>query len=166
VVGDHVLEIYESQLNYVSEKEACLKDEEIKKIKKEKDEEIKKIKEEKDEEIKKIKEEKEKEKDKEIGKRDETIKKKDEEIKKLKEENEKRQKSLPSSSSSSFTQQSSLITVNSSVINSEMEFIKPFDDVKIQERTITFTKDLTNRTVFINKIINSGIMRMFISFSL
>jgi hypothetical protein len=67
VVGDYVLEMYELQLSYVSEKEVCLKDEEIKKIKKErerekiekdkemkiKDEEIKKMKEEKDEEIKK-----------------------------------------------------------------------------------------------------------------
>jgi hypothetical protein len=49
-------------------------------------------------------------------------------------------------------------------IYSEIEFIKPLDDVKIQQKTITFTKDGYNRTVFINKMINSGIMRMFIFF--
>jgi hypothetical protein len=49
-------------------------------------------------------------------------------------------------------------------IYSEIEFIKPLDDVKIQRKTITFTKDRYNRTVFINKIINSGIMSMFIFF--
>jgi hypothetical protein len=38
------------------------------------------------------------------------------------------------------------------------------DDVVIQRKTITFTKDEYGRTVFINKMINSGIMRMFISF--
>jgi hypothetical protein len=37
-------------------------------------------------------------------------------------------------------------------------------DIKIQGRTITFTKDRKPRIVFINKMINSGIMRMFISF--
>jgi hypothetical protein len=47
-------------------------------------------------------------------------------------------------------------------IYSEIEFIKPSDDVKIERKTITFTKDEENRTVFINKMINSGIMRMFI----
>jgi hypothetical protein len=36
------------------------------------------------------------------------------------------------------------------------------DDVRIQRKTITFTKDYKRRTVFINKMINSGIMRMFI----
>jgi hypothetical protein len=46
-------------------------------------------------------------------------------------------------------------------IYSEMEFIKPSDDVEIQRKTITFTK-YQYRTVFINKMINSGIMRMFI----
>jgi hypothetical protein len=45
---------------------------------------------------------------------------------------------------------------------SEIEFIKPLDDVKIQRTTITFTKDRCSCTVFINKMINSGIMRMFI----
>jgi hypothetical protein len=44
----------------------------------------------------------------------------------------------------------------------EIEFIKPLDDVKIQRKIIIFTKDYENRTVFINKMINSGIMRMFI----
>jgi beta-glucosidase-like glycosyl hydrolase len=51
VVGDYVLEMYESRLNYVSEKEMYLKDEEIKRMKEEnkkKDEEIKRIKEEKE----------------------------------------------------------------------------------------------------------------------
>jgi hypothetical protein len=46
-------------------------------------------------------------------------------------------------------------------INSEIEFIKPLDDVNIQRKTITFTKDEEYRTVFINKMINSEIMRMF-----
>jgi hypothetical protein len=47
----------------------------------------------------------------------------------------------------------------------EIEFIKPSDDgVKIQQKTITFTKNYTYRTVFINKMINSGIRRMFIFF--
>jgi hypothetical protein len=36
------------------------------------------------------------------------------------------------------------------------------NDVKIQQKTITFTKYGYFRTVFINKMINSGIMRMFI----
>jgi hypothetical protein len=49
-------------------------------------------------------------------------------------------------------------------IYSEIEFIKPSDDVKIQRKTITFTKKDTTRTVFINKMINSGIMRMCIYF--
>jgi hypothetical protein len=49
-------------------------------------------------------------------------------------------------------------------IYSEIEFIKPFNDVKIQHKTITFTKRMEDRTVFINKMINSGIMRMFTSF--
>jgi hypothetical protein len=40
--------------------------------------------------------------------------------------------------------------------------IKPLDDVKIQQKTITFTKNEYPRTVFINKMINSEIMRMFI----
>jgi hypothetical protein len=43
----------------------------------------------------------------------------------------------------------------------EIEFIKPSDDVKIQRKIITFTKDEEDRTVFINKVINSGIMKMF-----
>jgi hypothetical protein len=50
------------------------------------------------------------------------------------------------------------------LIYSEKEFIKPFDDVKIQRKTITFTKNIYNRTVFINKMINSRITRMFIFF--
>jgi hypothetical protein len=33
VVGDYIVEIYESQLNYISEEEAYLKDEEIKRRK-------------------------------------------------------------------------------------------------------------------------------------
>jgi hypothetical protein len=49
-------------------------------------------------------------------------------------------------------------------IYSEIEFIKSSNDVKIQQKTITFTKDGCYRTVFINKVINSGIMRMFIFF--
>jgi hypothetical protein len=68
--------------------------------------------------------------------------KKEEEIKRIKEEKEKK------------------------VVNLEIEFIKPLDDVKIQGRTITLTEDWKYRTVFINKIINSGIIKMFISFSL
>jgi hypothetical protein len=47
-------------------------------------------------------------------------------------------------------------------IYSEIEFIKPLDDVKIKRKTITFTKYRYPHTVFINKMINSGIMRMFI----
>jgi hypothetical protein len=49
-------------------------------------------------------------------------------------------------------------------IYSEIEFLKQLDNFKIQRKTITFTKDEYNRTVFINKMINSEIMRMFISF--
>jgi hypothetical protein len=49
-------------------------------------------------------------------------------------------------------------------IYSEIKFIKPLDDVKIQRKTITFTKDGYPRTVFINKMIKSGIMRMFFFF--
>jgi hypothetical protein len=49
-------------------------------------------------------------------------------------------------------------------VYSKIEFIKPLDDVKIQQKTITFTKDYEYRTIFINKIINSGIMKMFIIF--
>jgi hypothetical protein len=49
-------------------------------------------------------------------------------------------------------------------IYSEIKFIKPLDDVKIWRKTITFTKDWKSRTIFINKKINSGIMRMFIFF--
>jgi E3 ubiquitin-protein ligase DOA10 len=44
----------------------------------------------------------------------------------------------------------------------EIKFIKPLNDVKIERATITFTKDEKDRTVFINKMINSGIMKMFI----
>jgi hypothetical protein len=47
----------------------------------------------------------------------------------------------------------------------EIEFITPLNDVKIQRKTITFTKDRYPRTVFINKMINSGIIKMFILFS-
>jgi hypothetical protein len=46
----------------------------------------------------------------------------------------------------------------------EIEFIKPLNNIKIQRKTITFTKNGNNRTVFINKMINSEIMRMFIFF--
>jgi hypothetical protein len=49
-------------------------------------------------------------------------------------------------------------------IYSKIEFIKSFDDVKIQRKIITFTKDGFDCTVFINKMINSGIMKMFIFF--
>jgi hypothetical protein len=49
-------------------------------------------------------------------------------------------------------------------IYSEIEFIKPADDVKIQRKIITFSKCACFRTVFINKMINSGIMKMFIFF--
>jgi hypothetical protein len=44
----------------------------------------------------------------------------------------------------------------------EMEFIKPSDDVKIEQKIIPFPRDGYSRTVFINKMINSGIMRIFI----
>jgi hypothetical protein len=50
------------------------------------------------------------------------------------------------------------------IFYSEIDFIKPLDDVKIQRKIITFTKDRCYRTVFINKMINSGIVRMFIFF--
>jgi hypothetical protein len=40
--------------------------------------------------------------------------------------------------------------------------LKPSDGVKIQQKTIT--KNKKYRTVFINKMINSGIMRMFVFF--
>jgi hypothetical protein len=266
VVGDYVLEMYESHLNYVSEKEVCLKDEEIKKIEKEKDEEIKKkdeiikkkdeeikrIIEEKDREIKKIKKEKDEEnkkkveeidkenkkkdeeikriieeKDKEIKKikkeKDEENKKKDEEIKriieekdkeierikedknertkglkvekdeKIKRKDEENRKEKLSPEQKPFSEvnvltSTSALTNNLSTnfkqtqidekgflffyfffffiicIYSEIEFMKPLDDVKIQRTTITFTKDYEDRTIFINKVINSGIMRMFIFF--
>jgi hypothetical protein len=52
------------------------------------------------------------------------------------------------------------------VANSEIKFIKSPDDVKIQGKTITFTKDEKIHTVFIDKIIDSEIVKMFISFSL
>jgi hypothetical protein len=45
---------------------------------------------------------------------------------------------------------------------SEIEFIKLLDDIKIQRKTFTFTKDEEFGIVFINKMINSEIMRMFI----
>jgi hypothetical protein len=45
----------------------------------------------------------------------------------------------------------------------EVKFIEPLDYVKIQRKKITFTRDGCYRTIFINKMINSGIMRMFIS---
>jgi hypothetical protein len=44
----------------------------------------------------------------------------------------------------------------------EIDFFNPLDDVKIQRKTITFTKHGYTHTVFVNKMINSGIMRMFI----
>jgi Fe2+ transport system protein B len=90
VVGGYVFEIYESQLNSVSEKEVCLKDEEIKRIKKEKEEIIKKKDEEKDEEIKRIKEEKDEEIERIEKEKDEIIKKKDEEIKRIKKERDQK----------------------------------------------------------------------------
>jgi hypothetical protein len=49
-------------------------------------------------------------------------------------------------------------------VYSEIEFIKPLNDVKIQRKTITFTKNEYRHTVFINKMINSGIVRMFFFF--
>jgi hypothetical protein len=42
-------------------------------------------------------------------------------------------------------------------IYSEIEFIKRLDDVKIQRKTITFTKDGYSCTIFINKIITQGL---------
>jgi hypothetical protein len=39
----------------------------------------------------------------------------------------------------------------------EIEFIKALDDVKIKQKTITFTKDEEPHTVFANKMINSAI---------
>jgi hypothetical protein len=109
--------------------------------------------------IKEKKEKEKKEKDEEIKRIKEENKKKDEEMRRTKEEKGKEgpppQEQKPKSSSSS------LITVNS-VVSSEIEFIKPLDGVKIQGRTITFTKDLNYRTVFMKKMINSGIMRMFV----
>jgi hypothetical protein len=51
-----------------------------------------------------------------------------------------------------------------SIIYSKIKFIKPSFDVEIQQKTITFTKGYGCYTAFINKIINSGIMRMFIFF--
>jgi hypothetical protein len=51
VVGDYVLDMYELRLNHINEEEV-LKEEEIKRIKKEKDEETKQIKKEKEKEKK------------------------------------------------------------------------------------------------------------------
>jgi flagellar biosynthesis GTPase FlhF len=218
VVGDYVLEMYESQLNYVSDKEKMKKkDEEIKRIEKEKDEEIKKkdeIVKKKDEEIKRI----QKEKDEEIKKKDEEIKRiieeKDKEIKEIKEDKNERTKGLkvekdekikrkdeenrkekdeivsqeqkPFSDVNIFASTSALTNnLNTNFKQAqidekgflffyffffllfcylEIKFIKLFFGVKIQQKTITFTKDLEYRTVFINKMINSGIVRMFIFF--
>jgi hypothetical protein len=50
--------------------------------------------------------------------------------------------------------------------NSEINFINPFDDVRIEGKIITFTKDLEFRTVFIDRIVDSKIMKMFVSFLL
>jgi hypothetical protein len=61
---------------------------------------------------------------------------------------------------------SSLLTTATSFFDSEIKFIKPLDGVIAKRETITFTKDRKNRTVFINKIVSSGIMRMFVSLSL
>jgi hypothetical protein len=49
-------------------------------------------------------------------------------------------------------------------IYSEIEFIKSLDDIRIQRKTIIFMKNWEYHTVFINKMINSGIMKMFILF--
>jgi hypothetical protein len=49
-------------------------------------------------------------------------------------------------------------------IYSEIEYIKPSDDVRIQRKTIIFTRNEKYCTVFINRMINSGIVRMFIYF--
>jgi hypothetical protein len=50
-------------------------------------------------------------------------------------------------------------------IYSEIEFIKPFDDIKIQGKTITFTKDKYPRTIIakLNKI-KLYYLRIFIAF--
>jgi lysyl-tRNA synthetase class I len=87
----------------------------------------------KDEEIKKMKEEIKK-KDEEIKRKEEEKKEKDKKIIKLKEKKSPPQQENPKISSSP------LITVNL-VVNSEMKFIKPLDDIKIQGKMITFTKD-------------------------
>jgi hypothetical protein len=107
-----------------------------------------------------------KKKDEEIKKKDEEIKKKNEEIKKLKEKEKKEglaQKHKPNLFLLFLSSLLSRIMPNL-VVNSKIKFIKPLDDVIIQGRIITFTKYYKNRTVFINKMINSRIVRMFISF--
>jgi hypothetical protein len=43
----------------------------------------------------------------------------------------------------------------------QIRFTKSLDGVEIKGKTITFTNDYTSRTVFIDKTINSGIMKMF-----
>jgi hypothetical protein len=58
----------------------------------------------------------------------------------------------------------SIIFIYFICIYSGIEFIKPLDDVKIQRKTITFTKDEEYRTVFVDKMIDSGIMKMFTYF--
>jgi hypothetical protein len=190
VIGDYVLEVYELQLNYVSDKEVYLKDEEMKRIIKKKDEEIKK----KDEEIKKIIEEKDKkieELKEDINERTKRLKvEKDEKIKRKDEENRKEklsQEQKPFSEVNVFPSTSALTDNLSTNFKQtqidekgflffyfffffyyfcylEIKFIKSFFGVKIQQKTIAFTKNDEDRTVFINKMINSGIMRMFIFF--
>jgi hypothetical protein len=50
-----------------------------------------------------------------------------------------------------------------SIAYSKVEFIESYNDVRIQQRTITFTSMYDeNRIIFINKMTNSGIMMMFI----
>jgi hypothetical protein len=50
-------------------------------------------------------------------------------------------------------------------VNLVIDFIKTFDDIKIEGRKIIFTKDEELRTVFINHPINFGIIRMFVFLS-
>jgi predicted phage tail protein len=155
VVGDYVLEMYELQVNCVSEKEMYLKDEEIKRVKEEKNEEIERMKEEKDEEIKRVKEEK----NEEIKK----IKNEKNELKIKKEEQEVYNANLRKEIINFQQEIAQLCNTDDLVAVSEIEFIEPSDGVIIQGKTIMFTEYWKDRTIFINKIINSGIIRMFTS---
>jgi ABC-type multidrug transport system fused ATPase/permease subunit len=182
-VGDYVLEMYESQLDCVSEREVCLRDEEIRRIKGEKNEKVKKVRkknikinEMKQETIKGIKEiKKGKEEIRRISKEKEGQKVYNANLRKevvnLQEEiAELRNKSFPFLflfvSFLLFLRFSLalLFIVVGSVVDSKIEFIEPLDGVETQETTTTFTEDCSNRSMFINKIIDSGITRMFIFF--